>query len=132
MSATGSDSIPRGQHPNSLANLKSPWQPGQEGGGAAKGGAQAAKYRRAIANAVTEQDAIDVIVAMKEAAVGVEVLTHDKKTGEARVYIKPPDTAAARLFFEVLRVIGGEAAQVDLSTAPPEVLDWLEANGKGS
>lgn len=115
-----------------LANLRPPWKPGENPGGASVGGHQTARWRKAINAAVTEDDCAEVIQAMKASACGVEVLQLDKKTGETRVYSRPPDAGAARLFFEVLKVIGPDAGQVDLSNAPVEVLEWLAANGTGN
>jgi len=96
------------------------------------GGHQTARWRKAINEAVTEQDCADVIRAMKGAACGVEMYETDRKTGEPRIYTKAPDPTAARLFFEVLKVIGPDAGGVDLKDAPDAVLEWLEANGKGN
>ena len=121
----------RGKSPNSLANLKAPWSPGQSGGGGAAGGHQTARWRKAINEAVTENDCIDVIQAMNAGACGVVMVRADRD-GTTTTYMKAPDPAAARLFFEVLRIIGPDAAQVDLKDAPDEVLKWLEANGKGN
>ena len=122
----------RGKNPRSLANLSPPWKEGESGGGHSVGGHQTARWRRAISAAVTEQDCIDVMAAMKERACGVEVAKPDKRTGELVVYSLPPDPNSARVFFEVLKVLGPDSAGVDLSTAPDDVVKWLAENGKGN
>jgi len=120
----------RGVNPKSLANLN-PWKPGESGGGGALGGHQTARWRKAINEAVTEDDCADVIRAMKKAACGIELEKADKEGGTS-IYSKAPDSAAARLFFEVLKVIGPDAGGVDLKDAPEAVLEWIAANGKGN
>ena len=121
----------RGKNPKSLANLQPAWAAGQSGGGGAAGGHQTARWRKAINEAVTEEDCADVIRAMKEAACGIELEKSDKDGGTA-IYSKAPDPTAARLFFEVLKVIGPDAGGVDLKDAPDAVLEWIAANGKGN
>jgi hypothetical protein len=121
----------RGRSASSLANLN-PWKAGESGGGGSAGGHQTARWRKAIASAVTDKDCIDVMDAMKQRACGVEVQKPDKRTGEMQVYSLPPDPASARVFFEVLKVLGPDSAGVDLSSAPDEVVKWLAENGKGN
>lgn len=132
MDTTDKPADGRGKNPKSLANLSPPWKEGEGGGGHAVGGHQTAKWRKAISAAVTEKDCIDVMQAMKERACGVEVQRPDKRTGEMNVYSLPPDPASARVFFEVLKVLGPESGGVDLSTAPDDVVKWLAENGKGN
>lgn len=132
MNSVDSTEDKRGKSPKSLANLSPAWAPGQSGGGGAAGGHQTARWRKAINEAVTEEDCADVIRAMKGAACGVEMAEKDRKTGETRIYTKAPDPTAARLFFEVLKVIGPDAGGADLKDAPEAVLEWIAANGKGN
>lgn len=118
----------RGKSAASRANLI-PYKPGESGGGGHLGGHQTARWRKAIAAAVTEEMCQEVILAMKKSACGVEVQETNRKTGETSIYSRPPDSAAARLFFEVLKVIGPDSGGLDLKDAPDEVIQWIMDNG---
>ena len=113
------------------------WKPGQAGGGGAEGGKQTARWRRAINAAVTDQDCEAVIKAMRNGACGVLAVKIDKEGGTA-IYEKAPDPACARVFFEVLRVIGPGAQkdeEIDeetLKKMPDEVVKWIAEFGKGN
>lgn len=112
------------------------WKPGQGGGGHALGGAKTAIWRKAINEAVTEDDCADVIRAMKSRSCGVEVQKTDKKTGETSIFTEPPCPTAARLFFEVLGVLSkdnGDKSELEamlarlIASASPEQLAALES-----
>ncbi len=112
------------------------WKPGQGGGGGAEGGKQTARWRRAINAAVTDQDCVDVINAMKAGACGIVAVK--AKNGAPAIYRQAPDPSCARVFLEVLAVIGPNAKNEDeipedlLKKMPDEVVKFFVEFGKGN
>lgn len=111
-----------GRHNNKLTEAmeKAKWVPGQTGGGGAAGARQENRWRSAISAVVTEQDCQDVILAMRDAAKGGVRVVMNRK-GDTVTVTAPPDVAAARLFFEVLRVVGPGAPP-----PPPDLSNYSE------